>query len=116
MRGARRTIGIPVGEAYALKLTRSQLRIMKLSHLLSFGAAWAAIFCVAHSNAATITVTNTSDSGTGTLRQAIIDNEAAGGGNTIGRRSCEHLLPKITQRSSAAQTALRASPSWKFTH
>jgi len=56
---------------------------MKLSHLLYFGAAWAALFCISHSNAATITVTSTSDSGAGTLRQAIIDNEAAGGGNTI---------------------------------
>jgi hypothetical protein len=33
--------------------------------------------------AATITVTKTGDSGAGTLRQAIADNEAAGGGNTI---------------------------------
>ena len=56
---------------------------MKLSHLLHFGAACAALFCISHSNAATITVTKTSDSGAGTLRQAISDNEAAGGGNTI---------------------------------
>jgi hypothetical protein len=56
---------------------------MKLSHLLHFGAAFAVLFCISHSNAATITVTSTSDSGAGTLRQAIIDNEAAGGGNTI---------------------------------
>ena len=56
---------------------------MKLSHLLYFGAAFAALFCISHSNAATITVTKTGDSGAGTLRQAISDNEAAGGGNTI---------------------------------
>jgi hypothetical protein len=55
---------------------------MKLSHLLYFGAACAAL-CISHSNAATITVTKTGDSGAGTLRQAISDNEAAGGGNTI---------------------------------
>jgi hypothetical protein len=56
---------------------------MKLSHLLHFGAAFAVLFCISHSNAATITVAKTGDSGAGTLRQAIADNEAAGGGNTI---------------------------------
>jgi hypothetical protein len=56
---------------------------MKLSHLLQFGAAWAAMFCSSHSNAATITVTKTTDGGTGTLRQAINDNNASSGGNTI---------------------------------
>ncbi len=60
----------------------------KLNNYLRYGAVWCAIFILivvtaAAVNAAPFTVTNLNDSGTGSLRQAIIDANVAADADTI---------------------------------
>jgi hypothetical protein len=51
---------------------------------LAFGAAAALCFCCTpHAVAADLLVSNNKDSGPGSLRQAVLDNNSLGGGNTI---------------------------------
>src|SRR5580765_4951882 len=57
------------------------MKTNSLGRIIAMGLLFAGP--VATAAAATITVTKTGDSGAGTLRQAISDNEASGGGNTI---------------------------------
>jgi hypothetical protein len=64
------------------------------------GAAALLLLAGSPLSAATFTVTNTSDSGAGSLRQAILDNNAGAGGNTIA-----FLIP-----ASGLQTITLASP------
>ncbi len=57
-------------------------------------ALCATVFFINPAAAATLTVNNTSDSGAGSLRQAILDNNASSGGNTIAFAT--NVVGKIT--------------------
>lgn len=84
-------------------------KIYDFTHkLLHYGAVWCAVFILAVSSvqsasAATFTVSNTDDSGSGSLRQAILDANAAAGADTInftitGTITPPTSLPTITDQ------------------
>src|SRR3990167_1086667 len=74
-----------------------RLRYLLLSSILSLAGSLLLFVSLAH--AATFTVTNTNDSGAGSLRQAIIDANSSGGIDTINF-SIAFDCPQIAPTSS----------------
>ncbi len=63
--------------------SRLRLSLLSLTVVVTASVALLALLSPGTSHAATFTVTSTANSGAGSLRQAIIDSNAAGAGNTI---------------------------------
>lgn len=83
---------------------------MKRSAVLSL-----ALLLASRSSAATFTVTNTNDSGAGSLRQAVLDANAAGGSNTLsfgaGSGGTISLLTGLPTLSTGNVIDVSAAPS-----
>jgi hypothetical protein len=77
----QRELGVPFVKGMRHGITKAELGIKKSAVCL--GASLAALFFVGTAMADTFPVTNTNDSGPGSLRQAIIDANGHGGMDTI---------------------------------